>query len=256
MKTISQIKPWLEYGKRHFVILMIMAVTITSCSKSDAPAPETEPEVPASGTVAFNKLITVLNFGADMPAGSQPLDEQAPIYFSLENNAAVQLDYRLTNRWDICLSNIYRSFISGNNGANTTNSGAGGPGKGGVLCLAKNFDEVVNIPADSEFKTGPAVVGTDDSGAFGEGIGYYLYDYGGNIKGDGSYDSQHVAFALADTRTVVVRTAKGNYAKIQIMSLYKDLLDSKTWKRDSPHTYLSFKYVLAKAGSKTFTIDE
>jgi len=237
------------------LIVTAIALLITSCSKSSDPAPTTEPEV-NTGTVAFNKLITVLNFGADMPAGSQPLDQQAPIYFSLENNSAVQLDYKLTNRWDISFSSIYRSFMSGNNGADKSNPGTGGPGKGGIVCLAKNFDEVVEIPDDSQFKTGTAAVGTDDSGAFGEGTGYYLYDFGGTIKGDGSYDSQHVAFALSDTRTVIVRTAKGNYAKIQVLSLYKDLLDPKTWKRDSPHTYLSFKYVLAKAGSKTFTIDK
>jgi hypothetical protein len=232
-----------------------MLVFCVACSKSDDPAPEPVDPVSPGETVAFNKIITVLNFGADMPEGSQPLDEQSPIYFSLENNAAVPLAYKLTNRWDMSFSGIYRSFIGGNNGSNANNLGSGGPGKGGVVCLAKGFDEVTDVPADSEFKTASSVVGTDDSGIFGEGVGYYLYDFGGIIKGDGSYDSQHVAFALPETRTVVIRTAKGNYAKISILSLYKDLLDSKLWKRNSPHTYVTFKYVLAKAGSKKFTVE-
>lgn len=241
-----------KHPKLIFALALFMAFA-TACSKDDAPTIEPGPE---TGTVAYNKIITVLNFGADMPEGSQPLDEQAPIYFSLENNAPVPLAYKLTNRWDLSFSSIYRSFIGGNNGTNSGNLGAGGPGKGGVICLAKGFDEVVDIPADNEFKTSSSVIGTDDSGAFGEGLGYYLYDFGGTIKGDGSYDSMHVAFALPEIRTIVVRTAKGNYAKISILSLYKDLLDSRLWKRNSPHTYLSFKYVLAKAGSKKFTIDK
>lgn len=252
---IRQYNLFTKASIRTLLSAAIAVVLFSACSKSDDPTPDpVVPETPA-GTVAFNKVITVLNFGADMPVGSQPLDDQSPIYFSLENNAAVPLAYKLTNRWDMSFSGIYRSFIGGNNGSTANNLGNGGPGKGGVLCLTKGFDEVTDIPADSEFKTTSSTIGTDDSGAYGEGIGYYLYDFGGTIKGDGSYDSQHIAFALPEIRTVIIRTAKGNYAKISILSLYKDLLDSKLWKRDSPHTYVSFKYVLAKAGSKKFSVD-
>ncbi|MBT2560151.1 HmuY family protein [Pedobacter sp. ISL-68] len=235
--------------------MFVSALIITGCSKSNEPAPEPEPPV-VPGSVAFNKLITVSNFGEALPEGSQPLDDQAPIYFSLENNGSVPLDYKRTSRWDVSFAGTYRSFMGGNNGSNPLNLGTGGPGKGGIMVLEKNFDQVTDVPTDEQFKTGSTLIGADASGAYGMGTGYYYYDFDGKGKGDGSYEYQHVAYALQDTRTVIVRTANGNYAKIKMQSIYKDLLDPATWRRNSPHPYFSFQYVLAKAGSKKFTIDK
>jgi len=122
--------------------------------------------------------------------------------------------------------------------------------------MTENFEDVINIPSDDQFRTGSALIGTDDAGAFGAGVGYYLYDFDGTKKGDGSYDKQHVAYVFQEKRTIIVRTAKGNYAKIKMRSIYKDMLDPATWTRNSPHPYFSFEYVLAKAGSTKFTIDK
>ena len=212
----------------------------------------------------FNRVITVLNYGSEL-GDDAPTTEQKPIFYSLEKNANVNPDYAKTNRWDLSFSALYRSFLGGNNGANIKNIGSGGPGKGGILCVEKKFEEVTEIPDDAQFKTGSALVGTDDLGAFGEGVGYYLYDFGGSIIGDGSYNKQHVAYCLATElttrdgsktppRTILVKTANGNYAKIRMISVYKDLLDPATWSRNSPHMFFSFQYVLAKAGSKYFSV--
>jgi len=240
----------LKQNARRLLILLAVCTIVVSCSKNDNP----QPEPPPIETGNYNKLIRVLNFGEALPEDSEPLDDQAPIYYSLENNAPTPSEYIRTNRWDISFSKTYRSFIGGNNGADTRNIGANGPGKGGVLILEKDFDEVINIPDDALFRTGSALIGTDDAGAFGEGVGYYIYDFDGTIKGDGSYDKQHVAYVMQEKRTIVVRTAKGDYAKIKMLSIYKDLLDPASWKRDSPHPYFSFEYVLVKAGSKKFEI--
>lgn len=231
----------------HSLIVSLLLLSI-SCSK-DSTAPE---EPPTTDDTIYNKLITVSNFGEALPAGSEPLDEQSPIYFSLEKNSPVPVEYRRTARWDMSFNSTYRSFIGGNNGADEKNLGTGGPGKGGVMILSKKFEEVTDVPAGNLFKTGSAIVGTDDAGAFGQGIGYYLYDFNGTIMGDGSYDKQHVAYVLQNTRTVIVRTAKGDYAKIKMLSIYKDLLEPAQWTRNSPHPYFSFQYVLVKAGNKKF----
>jgi hypothetical protein len=242
---------------------LLCIVQMTACSKSTDNA--TDPDPVVTGDTMFNRVITVLNFGEDLPTGSQPLDEQAAIYFSLETKSAINTSFRKTNRWDITFSSIFRSFIGGNNGINTSNLGYGGPAKGGIMIVDKAFTDVVDIPSDDQFKTGSVVVGTDDAGAFGAGMGYYLYDYDGVLMSDGSSDMQHVAYAIADTmvtktglklnpRTIIVKTADGHYAKIKIMSIYKDLLDPATWRKTSPHPFFSFQYVLAKAGSKKFEI--
>jgi hypothetical protein len=231
-----------------------------SCSKSSN---DPDPSDPVSDTI-FNRVITVLNYGEELE-GDAPTTMQKPVFFSLEKNASVNPDYVRTDRWDLSFSALYRSFLGGNNGTNQKNFGAGGPGKGGVLCIEKAFEELTDIPDDALFKTGSALIGTDDHGAFGEGVGYYLYDFGGGIVGDGSYDKQHVAYCLGNgvttndgtkipPRTIVLKTARGHYAKIKMMSVYKDLLNPSTWTRNAPHMYFSFQYVLAKAGSKNFSV--
>lgn len=234
------------YTTQLFIFLLL---AFTSCKKDNADT------TPDNTSTLFNKLIVVRNFGESLPAGSEPLTDQSPIYYSLETNAATPVEYKRTSRWDISFSSTYRSFMGGNNGTDNANLGVGGPGKGGIMIVTKNFEEVTDIPSDDQFKTGSALIGTDDSGAFGAGIGYYLYDFDGTKKGDGSYDKQHVAYVLQEKRTIIVRTAKGNYAKIKMQSIYKDMLDPSTWLRSSPHPFFSFEYVLAKAGSTKFTIE-
>ena len=247
--------------KRYFGILcytLLAASLLAGCSKS-SPAGNKNPE-PVDET-NFNKLITVTNFGGEIDGG--PTTEQKPVYFSLEKKAAVDPDYVKTDRWDISFSALYRSFIGGNNGSNSTNFGSGGPGKGGVVCVERAFDEVTAIPDAAQFKTGSALIGTDDHGAFGQGIGYYLYDFGGTVIGDGTYEKQHVAYCLGNgitkkdgekvpPRTIIVRTAKGHFAKIRMLSVYKDLLNPSTWTRNAPHMYFSFQYILVKAGITSF----
>ncbi|MGA6118100.1 HmuY family protein [Sphingobacterium anhuiense] len=232
-----------------FIAIFVFLTLLGACSKSD---PKIEPEPnPEISEGMFNRLITVKNFGEELPAGSLPTTAQSSIYYSLEQNKAITPDYRLTARWDISFAGIYRSFINCNNSSN--GDGIGGPGKGGIFLVKKKFEDVVDIPSDAEFRRGEKPYGTDDSGAFGEGLGWYLYDFGGDIKGGGAENKKHVCYPIEE-HTLVVRTANGNYAKIKIQSIYKDLLNPKDWYRTSPTPFFTFQYVLAKAGSTKFEI--
>lgn len=250
---------------------LLFITGFTACSKSNEPTPEPEPEPEISETM-FNKLIQVRNFGEDLPEGTAPDSDQTPIFFSLEENKATDQAYRRTNRWDISFAGIYRSYLGGNNGTNggiSPSYGANGSGVGGIMIVEKAFDEVVDIPADNQFKIGRNVVSTDDNGDMGNGVGWYLYDFGGTLVRDGAYDNAHVAYALDEPleitlpngekktvqpRTVIVRTARGNYAKIRMRSIYKNKLDRDSWKRNDEKPYFSFDYVLAKKGSTKFEV--
>lgn len=232
-----------------FIPVLAFLIVLGACSKSE-PTVEPEPD-PVTPETMFNRLITVKNFGKDLPDGSAPTTEQSPIYYSLEQNKAVTSDYVGTIRWDMSFSGIFRSFINCNNTAN--GFGKGGPGKGGILIVEKKFEDVIDIPSDAEFRKGEKAYGTDNSGDFGEGLGWYLYDFNGTFKGGGAENKKHVCWPI-EGHTLVVRTANGNYAKIKMQSIYKDLLDSKDWYTNSPTPYFSFQYVLAKAGSTKFTI--
>jgi len=255
-----------------FLAVAVLSGLLLACDKKDDPAGDdlVDDVPPPVEESMFNKVIRVNNLGDALPADHKPMDKTVPFYYSLENQVSVNTKYKQTARWDISFSGTYRSFIGGNNAADNKNFGYKGPGKGGILILEKAFDDVVDIPSDEKFRTGSGLIGTDESGVFGEGIGYYCYDFGGNLFNDGSDDYKHIAYVLADTvvknkgkkdeakilpRTLVVKTARGNYAKIKMMSMYKDLTDPKDWRRNSPHPYYTFEYVLAKAGSTKFELN-
>lgn len=249
---------------------LLFVVVFGRCSKSD-PAPEPEPAIPET---MFNRLIEVRNFGEDLPVGSAPDSDQDPIYYSLEENKPADISHRRTNRWDLSFAGIYRSYLAGNNGNGTgvsPNYGLNGPGVGGIMIVEKSFDEVVDIPADAEFKIQRNVVGPDINGDMSDAIGWYLYDFGGTRVRDGAYGNAHIAYALDEPlditlpngekktvspRTVIVRTARGNYAKVRMRSLYKNKLERDTWKRNDEKPYFSFDYVLAKKGSTKFEVTQ
>lgn len=244
-----QLFKYLQLIKRAFFFLLIVA-TATSCSKEDAPTPE--PDTEPTDESMFYKIHRVENFAAVNV--DEPLVIPAPVFFSLEHKKPIQIELIKTARWDMAFSGLYNSFLSGNNGKDTRNHGYNANGVGGVLILEQPFEQVTNIPADAAFKTQMSVIGTDDEGSFGEGIGWYLYDFGGNIRGDSSYDKQHVAYAMPEKRTIVIRTAKGNYAKVKMISCYKDAFTPDKWFRNTPHMFFTFEYVLVPKGSAKFEL--
>lgn len=254
---------------RYLLLLLILAMLFTvACSEESDPQPvdeDTKVEVPDEGAIPddggkasddlFYQLIRIEN----LAAGSSDEDPTAPrpaIFFSLEDSTLRSDEYVKTNRWDLSFANLYNSFLSGNNGDDPENYGYGANSVGGIHILAEHFDDVIDIPPDGLFRTGRDQIGTDESGFFGLGLGWYLYDFGGEIMSDGRHEKQHVAYALQDTRTIVLRTAKGNYAKIRMISCYKDAFTPEEWFRDTPHMYFTFEYVLVPAGSTQFEIRE
>ncbi|UTN03147.1 HmuY family protein [Flavobacterium bizetiae] len=248
----------------------LIIITLTACSSDDKPA-ESEnenggnpgTEVPDTGL--FNKVIHVKNYEGST-SDANPTAPSATLYYSLEENKAVDGSFKKTKKWDLAFGGLYASFLSGNNGSNSQNNGALAGGKGGITIVEKPFNEVVDIPADSQFKTGIDLIGTDDAGSFGNGIGWYLYDFGGEVVTDGTNPQKaHVAYALGEplkiangkvipARTIILKTANGNYAKIKMISVYKDVYNSAEWFKDTPHMFYTFDYVMVPAGSTKFSI--
>lgn len=218
---------------------------LANCSKSAPVKPNPEPE-----NTTYYRVIRVSNLTSEGILNSSTNNEG--IFFSLRENKQINPKEAKTTSWDIAFSSLYNSFISGNNGSNSDNFGSGNSAVGGVLLLDKTFDEVVNVPT-GEFQTIKNVYGTDESGDFGEGLGWYLYDSSGSIKGNGAADKKHLAYPLKN-RTVIIKTANGDIAKLRILSVYKDQLHESQWNADSQKTYLTFDYVLVPKGTPTFEI--
>ena len=256
---------------RYLLLLIIPAMLFTTgCSEEEDPQPVADdpiveepgngedPDTGETSNELFYKLIRIENLATEITTDMDfaPTTPKPTVFFSLEDSTVRDDPYTKTNRWDLAFGHLYNSFLSGNNGADPENYGYGVNSVGGIHILAENFEDVIDIPPDDLFLTGRDLIGTDTSGYAGAGLGWYQYDFGGKIRGDGSHEKQHVAYALQDTRTVLVRTAKGNYAKIRMVSCYKDAFTPEEWFRDTPHMYFTFEYVLVPKGSATFEIRE
>lgn len=254
---------------RALLFSWMLMIFVTACSdKNDDPQPEEEVPTETGAAVPYYTLQRVENLAVETD-DENPTEVKTAVLFSLEYKKEQPLSYAKTTFWDISLTGLYNSFFGGNNASNSTNLGYQGPGKGGITLVEKAFDEVVDIPTETAFETGAGLIGTDINGAFGEAIGWYLYDFGGDLVNDGRENKKHVAYALGESiiintntgtkkeipaRTIILRTAKGDYAKIKMISCYKDVFARDEMFRDTPHMFFTFEYVIVPAGSTKFEI--
>ncbi len=241
-----------------------------------------EPEVPMSDTL-FNRDILVLNLGDNLPEGHKPLDANDPLYFSLEKLNTANILYKTTDRWDIALSGQGRSSITANNGK-ASGLGYGSSAVGGLYLAEAAYSTVQDVPEDQVFAT-PGYSGLDAIGEFGNGVGHVAYTFFGNMfrpdKVVGYMDTSypldvqmeaanyaHMLYALSERmaqdfpaslytgvktmpRTIFIRTAKGNYAKVEMLSYYRNTIDPVEMNRGRGLA-VSFRYMMVKANEIRF----
>lgn len=147
-------------------------------------------------------------------------------FFSLERNEAVAVSDSATSKWDIAFRST--SII--------TNSGTSGPGAGGAFVQkATSFDNFKTISTDSVFRVDAA---TSFAVTAGSGNGWYNYDFATNI------------ISPIPGNVIVVRTATGKYAKVEILSYYKDAPASPS--ATDASRYYTIRFVYQPNGTKTF----
>jgi hypothetical protein len=122
------------------------------------------------------------------------------MYFNLTTGATVPASDSNSTKWDIAFKTTTIKV----------NSGTSGPGTAGAQIVSTGFDDLPEAPADG-YKS-------DDANGFaiptGSGTGWYTY------TGPAASGPQHAILPIAG-KTIVVKTANGKYAKIQILSYYK-----------------------------------
>lgn len=243
-----------------------VAVLLAACSK------DKDDSAPDDGLVKTG-VYTVTNLVADTSSSSPGSADT--LYFSLEQNKVIDKSLARTADWDIAFTGANSSSILANNGDASSSPGFGGPGKGG-LYLALNsgieaqyydaanfkpksipaksvidqaFNETEEAPAADSDIAGDAVIGLDHF--FGSPDGWGFYDFTGAMFPDRPADEKaHVVYALP--RTIIVRTAKGRYAKLVVYSLYKDAPADPD--RSHETGYITFKYAIQMDGSKQLDI--
>lgn len=250
-------------GGKNLLGPLLIAVVLSSCDKKDDLPEEQEP--PTESANVYYKLQRVENMPTGTEDASAPLDARPTVYYSLGTNQVVDAKYAKSARWDMAFGGMFNCYFSGNNGKNSTNPGFMGTGNGGIMIVEGAFEDIVDIPSDDQFKTGGEVFGSDANGNYGDKVGWFLYDFNGTIVSDGRPEKMHVAYALASPltlrngkvippRTIILRTAQGDYAKIKMISCYKGLYTPDEWFMNSPFVFFTFEYVVVPAGSTKFEI--
>jgi hypothetical protein len=181
--------------------------------------------------------ITVSNLAADTVTGlgvdGRPQSAGTTTYYSLVDNKVIAAADAASTKWDIAFSST-KILV---------NSGTSGPGLGGAFVYVGLFDVLKTIPADSNFAT-------DNSNAasfaipLGSGRAWY------------TYDGLTTLVSPIAGRVLVIRTANGKYAKIEILNYYKGgvtlpataSVSDKLFKQ----RYYTFRYIYQANGSKTF----
>jgi HmuY protein len=227
---------------KHSLVIAIAIVTVfTACSKTESITIDTSNK----GTYRVftqNNVTTVQNFVADTIQGYDPISGQPlggsnkRFFFSLERGTAV-LDTSIAT-WDLAF-NSSKIWINGGNSGNKM---------GGAYNKPALFDNVLNA-VDSLMKvdgatspTSRAITGYDAAPNTASNNGWYTLT-----------PPPPAASVIVPVpgRTILVRTASGKYAKVEIMCYYKggttpSAADAKA------ERYYNFRYTYQPNGTTTF----
>jgi len=195
---------------------------LASCSKDD-PAPVT---IQAS---------TISNLAADPPSGGYDPTNGQPIgvtkkftLFSFKTGAVVANADSASSNWDI-----------GFNGTTIlVNNTTSGPGTASAQVVSGIFDEIVNAPENGYLTDDKTSVPVTYAIPKGSGNGWYNYDGATNV------------ISPIAGRVIVVKTSEGKYAKMEILSYYKNAPVTPT--NTDLDRYYTFRYVYQSATGVSF----
>ncbi len=211
---------------RRIIGSVLAAVVIfQSCTKDNTTVPQETlvqkivKDIPADTIIGLSPL-------------GQPFGANKFTFYSLETNSIVPNSDSNTTKWDIGFKD---SKI-------ITNGGKSGPGNGGAFIYFGTFDELAVVPTDSIFKV-------DDV------LPNYAITWGNN-KGWYVYNPQVNLLTPLPGRILVIRTATGKYAKVEILNYYKGgatpaATDPESVKINTQR-YYTFKYAFQADGTKSF----
>jgi len=207
-------------------LIGIMAIAIfAACDKDDNDTP-----TPPLTVNTVNDLIADTIVG--IAASGQPYGSGKYTFYSLENNAIVASSDSNTTKWDIGLRGT--TII--------TNSGNSGPANGGAFVYVGVFDDLDTIPSDSVFRVDNAPSAYAITS--GSGRGWYTYTQQTNLV------------TPTPGRVLVIRTASGKYAKVEVLNYYKGGVTPDASASDDDklkkQRYYKFRYIFQPDGGKAF----
>lgn len=216
-------------------IFAVATLLFTACKKDDATNPIDKRNDGSFKVFTEGKITTVQNLIADTIIGlaptGQPYGSNKFSFFSLENGSLVPSSDSATTKWDIAFKGT----------TILTNAGTSGPGNGGAFVQIGTFDAITAVSEDSTFRTDAAPVYAVPTGS---GKGWYNYDGANNL------------ITALPGRVLIIRTALGKYAKLEISNYYKKGSTPAASASDDEklhsQRYYTFRYTFQPNGSKTF----
>lgn len=193
-------------------LVAILVLMLNACSSNDSEEPvqlETE-------------QITNLYAPADVRdyQTGEIIEEREFVYFSFAEGTTVLED----DNWDIAFKGT--EII--------VNSGIHGDTQAAATVTVGTFTEITEVPNDVVFKEDTDIINAIPTGS---GNGWYNYN-----------PATH-AITPIPGRIILVRTHDGKYAKMEILSYYKDMSNNPAPEDSS---YYTFNYVYQNNGSTSF----
>lgn len=199
------------------IFIALIALFFASCSKKEEVAP-----VPLVAQ-------TVSNLPAD-PISRDPSTGQVIggtnlfTLFSFKENKIIANSDSATNKWDV---GFRGTTIIVNGGSIRT-------GQGGAYIHTGLFDELKEVPAGAAFAqdNSPTSLAIPTS----SGLGWFNYN-----------STTHIVSPIPG-KVIVIRTGDGKFAKMEILSYYKDAPTTPT--ATSQSRFYTFRFVYQGDGSK------
>jgi hypothetical protein len=222
--------------KMIFGLIATAAVVFSAC-KENNPVVNNGPGARDYSVSVSGKIVTVKNLDADTILGfsvfGQPYGAGKYTFFSLVSNSRVNSADSATANWDIAFRGS-RILV---------NNGTSGPANGGGFVFAEGFDGVNSVPADSTFRIDNNTTNTYAI-SNPSGSSWYIYDGPNNLLN------------TTPGRTLIIKTANGKYAKLEILNYYRGgTTPSSTASNDVKgydSRFYTFRYTYQPDGTTNF----
>ena len=210
---------------RSIIGTVLAAIVIfQSCTKEETSAPRVTliekivTDVPSDTIIGFSPI-------------GQPIGAGKFTFYSFETNSIVPSSDSNSTKWDIAMRGT----------TILTNNGTSGPGKGGAFVYVGTYDDLTLVPADSTFKIDAAPSYAITTGS---NKGWYLYTPQTNLV------------TPIPGRVLVIKTATGRFAKVEITNYYKGGTTPPASASDAIKTfsqrYYTFRFTYQADGTTTF----
>lgn len=208
----------MNLSKNTLLAATVSLLALTGCTKDTVT---TAPVVQSK---------TVKNIAADpvtvnATTGQPAAGTNKYTLYSLKDSSIVANTDSATAKWDI---GFRATSVIVNGGTLRT-------GKGGAAIYTGTFDELTTVPTSATFTTDQST--TQLAIPTGSGNGWYNYSSTTNI------------ISPIPGRVLLLRTGDGKYAKVEILSYYKDAPAQPA--ATSASRYYTFRYVYQPDGSLT-----